>query len=220
MINIWVGVSLIHSRPSTTSANRSGSASRSGRCGFIVSGVALRRRDRTGERAGHLAMKWRGSSGSEWQSLQVGLLGWLRSFLHRKRLASASSPSHPTRRRMRKLFLRVAWVSWRVTVQCGAGLPIGKSQSPRGYSSHWSSMVMYARMFRSRLIDRFQVSLLRGVLRSCLMEGRQSSSRRFPQVTVIPLALGFTTLASSSCLGRSLACMLMEFMKASCRWEM
>ena len=53
MINIWVGVSLIHSRPSTTSANRSGSASRSGRCGFIVSGVALRRRDRTGERAGH-----------------------------------------------------------------------------------------------------------------------------------------------------------------------
>ena len=74
MINIWVGVSLIHSRPSTTSANRSGSASRSGRCGFIVSGVALKRRDRTGERAGHLAMKWRGSSGSEWQSLQVGLL--------------------------------------------------------------------------------------------------------------------------------------------------
>ena len=158
MINIWVGVSLIHSRPSTTSANRSGSASRSGRCGFIVSGVALKRRDRTGERAGHLAMKWRGSSGSEWQSLQVGLLGWLRSFLHRKRLASASSPSHPTRRRMRKLFLRVAWVSWRVTVQCGAGLPIGKSQSPRGYSSHWSSMVMYARMFRSRLIDRFQIA--------------------------------------------------------------
>ena len=84
----------------------------------------------SGERAGHLAMKWRGSSGSEWQSLQVGLLGWLRSFLHRKRLASASSPSHPTRRRMRKLFLRVAWVSWRVTVQCGAGLPIGKSVRP------------------------------------------------------------------------------------------
>ena len=48
-----------------TSVNRSGSASRSGRCGFNVSGVALRRRDRTGERAGHLAMKWKGSSGSE-----------------------------------------------------------------------------------------------------------------------------------------------------------
>ena len=42
MINVWVGVSLIHSRPSTTSTNRSGSASRSGRCSFIVSGVALR----------------------------------------------------------------------------------------------------------------------------------------------------------------------------------
>ena len=46
MINVWVGVSLIHSRPSTTSVNRRGSASRSGRCGFIVSGVALRSRDR------------------------------------------------------------------------------------------------------------------------------------------------------------------------------
>ena len=40
-------------------------------------------------------------------------------------------------------------------------------------------------------------------------------------MTVILLALGFPTLASSSCLGRSLACMLMmEFIKASCRWEM
>ena len=58
MINVWVGVSLIHSRPSTTSVNRRGSASRSGRCGFIASGVALRSRDRTDERAGHLAMKW------------------------------------------------------------------------------------------------------------------------------------------------------------------
>ena len=52
------------------------------------------------------------------------------------------------------------------------------------------------------------------------MEGRQSSSSKFPQVTVIPLALGFTTLALNSCLGRSLASMLMiEFMKASCRGE-
>ena len=32
--------------------------SESGRCGFIASGVALKRRDRTDERAGHLAMKW------------------------------------------------------------------------------------------------------------------------------------------------------------------
>ena len=54
IINVWVCVSLIHSRPSTTSVNRSGSASRSGRCGFTVSGVALRRRDRTGERAAAL----------------------------------------------------------------------------------------------------------------------------------------------------------------------
>ena len=51
-----MGVSLVHSRPSTTSVNRSGSASRSGRCGFIVSGVALRRRDRTGERAASWAL--------------------------------------------------------------------------------------------------------------------------------------------------------------------
>ena len=58
MIKVWVGVSLIHSRPSTTSVNRSGSASRSGRCGFIISGIELRRRNRTDERAGHLAMKW------------------------------------------------------------------------------------------------------------------------------------------------------------------
>ena len=55
MMNVWVGVSLIHSRPSTTSVKRNGSASRSGRC---ISGVALRRRDWTDERAGHLAMKW------------------------------------------------------------------------------------------------------------------------------------------------------------------
>ena len=54
-------------------------------------------------------------------------------------------------------------------------------------------MAMYARMFRSHLVDRFQVSLLQDVLRSCLMEGRQSSSSRLPQVTVIPLALGFPT---------------------------
>ena len=43
MMNVWVGVSLIHSRPSITSVKRNGSASRSGRCGFIVSGVAPRR---------------------------------------------------------------------------------------------------------------------------------------------------------------------------------
>ena len=55
MMNVWVGMSLIHSRPSTTSVNCSGSASRSGRSGFIVSGVAPRRRDRTDERAGYLA---------------------------------------------------------------------------------------------------------------------------------------------------------------------
>ena len=50
--------------------------------------------------------------------------------------------------------------------------------------------------------------------------GEAELVKEVPQVTVIPLALGFTTLASSSCLGRLLASMLMiEFMKASCRWE-
>ena len=39
---------------STTLVKRSGS----GRCGFIASRVALKRRDRTDERAGHLGMKW------------------------------------------------------------------------------------------------------------------------------------------------------------------
>ena len=58
MIKVWVGVSLIHSRPSTTSVNHSGSASRSGRCGFIISGVELTMQDRTDKRTGHLAMKW------------------------------------------------------------------------------------------------------------------------------------------------------------------
>ena len=58
MMNVWVGVSLIHSRPSMTSVNRCGSASGSGRCSFITLGVALRRRDRTDERARHLAIKW------------------------------------------------------------------------------------------------------------------------------------------------------------------
>ena len=39
---------------STISVKCSGS----GRCGFIASRVALRRRDQTDERAWHLAMKW------------------------------------------------------------------------------------------------------------------------------------------------------------------
>ena len=60
-----------------TLVNRSGSTSRSGRWGFIISGVVLGRRDQTGERAGHLAMKLKGSSGLEWQSLQVELIGWM-----------------------------------------------------------------------------------------------------------------------------------------------
>ena len=50
--------------------------------------------------------------------------------------------------------------------------------------------------------------------------GETELIKQVSQVTVIPLALGFSTLASNSCLGRSLASMLMiEFMKASCRWE-
>ena len=86
--------------------------------GKAASGVALKRRDRTLERAGHLAMKCSGSSGSEWHSLQVESFGWQLMFLHRNRLASASRPSHPTKRRIMKLFIRVAWVLWSVTVQC------------------------------------------------------------------------------------------------------
>ena len=66
-----MGVFLIHSRPSMTSVNHSGSVSRSGRCGTIAAGMLLKRRDRTGERAGHLAIKWKWSSGSECQSLQI-----------------------------------------------------------------------------------------------------------------------------------------------------
>ena len=44
---------------------------------------------------------------------------------------------------------------------------------------------------------------------------------RFFQVAVTPFTLGFAILTSSICLGRSPGCMLiMEFMKASCLWEM
>ena len=39
MVRVWVGVSLIHSRPSMTSVNCSGSVSRSGRCGAIAAGI-------------------------------------------------------------------------------------------------------------------------------------------------------------------------------------
>ena len=82
-----------------TSVNCTGSVSRSGRCGAISAGILLKRQDRTGERAGHLhGNKVEGSSGSEWQSLKMGLfgLGWL--FLDRKRLVSTFNPSHPVMR--------------------------------------------------------------------------------------------------------------------------
>ena len=87
-----------------TSVKRSRSVSRSGRCGAIAAGTLLRRQDRTGESAGHLAVKWKWSLGSEWQSLQMGLFGWEWLFLNWKWLASASSPSHPAKRQIRKLF--------------------------------------------------------------------------------------------------------------------
>ena len=48
MMKVWVGVSLIHSRPSMTSVNRTGSMSRSGRWGAISVGMLLKRRDRKG----------------------------------------------------------------------------------------------------------------------------------------------------------------------------
>ena len=56
-MKVWVGVSLIHSRPNMTSVNRTGSVSRSGRCDTIAVGMLLKRWDRKGERAGHLAIK-------------------------------------------------------------------------------------------------------------------------------------------------------------------
>ena len=96
--------------------------------------------------------------------LQVEVLGWLWSFLHLKRLASASS--HSTRRRIWKLFLRVAWVLWRVTVQCGAGLRISRSQSPRRYFPHidlarWCMLGCWGAIWLS--VSR---SLLRGLLKA------------------------------------------------------
>ena len=75
-----------------TSVNRTGSVSRSGKCGAISVGMLLRRQD---ERAGHLAMKCKWSSGSEWQSWG-GLVGngcfWIGSGWHHSRDKIVSSP--------------------------------------------------------------------------------------------------------------------------------
>ena len=57
-------------------------------------------RSRNGERAGQRYMKCAGSSGSKVHSLQVGSLVTLEV----KRQTSASSPWHPTNRRILKLF--------------------------------------------------------------------------------------------------------------------
>ena len=50
MVKVWVGVSLIHSRPSMMSVNCIGSVARSGRCGAIAAGTLFKRRDWAGLR--------------------------------------------------------------------------------------------------------------------------------------------------------------------------
>ena len=71
---------------------------------------------RNGDRAGQLYMKCAESSGSKVHSLQVGSL-------EVKRQTSASSPWHPTNRRILKLFSLDIFGLPRVTSQWGMGLP-------------------------------------------------------------------------------------------------
>ena len=68
-------------------------------------------------------MKWAGSSGSEWQSLQEGSPGDEEVRLVLNLEASSSNPSHPTSILILKLHLLVALRSLMVIDQCLAGLP-------------------------------------------------------------------------------------------------
>ena len=69
------------------------------------------------ERLGQNKMKWAGSSGAVWNSLQVGLLGAVPFILRRNLEASVSRPSQPTSILTRKLVLVVACRSCRVEDQ-------------------------------------------------------------------------------------------------------
>ena len=87
------------------------------------SGQPDRSSERRRTREGHRNMKWAGSSGSEWQSLQEGSPGDEEVRLVLNLEASSSNPSHPTSILILKLHLLVALRSLMVIDQCLAGLP-------------------------------------------------------------------------------------------------
>ena len=121
------------------------------------------------------SMKWAGTAGSSLQSLQVGSFTAAAAYLRLlNRLPSASSPSQPTRRRIRKLFKRISLGSPRVTDQCGVGFPKHKRQSERGRWSHTSRNEEYSAVSVRFFTHLFHADLLHSPL---MMAGREGRSR-------------------------------------------
>ena len=120
-------------------------------------------------------MKCAGSSIPPMHSLHTGSFGVIPGSLRAlKRLASASRPSHPTRRRIWKLLILVRFGRPRVTVQWGTGFPRGNMQSDRWRCEHSSRKEEY-----SIDLHKFPTHLLHAFLlqEPSIMEGREGRSR-------------------------------------------
>ena len=116
---------VVHPVPRITSANSSGLVTWSGRWALTARSIRL---DLSPSRVGHTEMKWWASSTGALHSLQDSSFEEVSLFLRLNLAASFSRPSHPTNRRILKLFARFSWVAPRVTVQCCKGRPTLRSQ--------------------------------------------------------------------------------------------
>ena len=148
----------------------------------------------------------------------VGTPGRLRT---RKRLTSVSKPSHQTRRRMRKLFIRVkAGRQW-VTDQRVKGFPRVKGQSDTGRWPQSSRKAEYSSESNSPFNHLLQADLLQfpsivsgSEGRLCCLSSEQKTGRD-------PFVGDAQNLLTSTCLGRKSggsaekACR-----KFSCHWWM
>ena len=168
----WREESSVHSTPRMMRRNLSGSVWDRLYRSMQISGLWIRSESLVETKAEQRSMKWAGTAGSSLQSLQVGSFTAAAAYLRLlNRLPSASSPSQPTRRRIRKLFKRVSLGSPRVTDQCGVGFPKHKRQSERGRWSHTSRNEEY-----SAVSVRFFTHLFHAHS-PLMMAGREGRSR-------------------------------------------
>ena len=112
----WTAVSLSHSDPRINAAKRTGSESRADDRGLGRSNAS-----QVGERAWHIAMRWKASSGAELHSLQVTEDGEREG--GRKRQESDSSPPQLNSNLILEMFFVEMLGKPRVTCQWGYGFP-------------------------------------------------------------------------------------------------